>query len=63
MVHSSCDGLPYVIASKVIKETADLQHIFLQPGLGHWEMNMAKGIIIFIPFRLINKKYIVFVMI
>lgn len=63
MVHNSCDGLPYVIASKVIKETADLQDIFLQPGLGHWEMNMAKGIIIFIPFRLINKKYIVFVMI
>uniref|UniRef100_A0A8W8JB52 Uncharacterized protein n=1 Tax=Magallana gigas TaxID=29159 RepID=A0A8W8JB52_MAGGI len=40
-----CDGLPYVIASRVIKETADLQDILLQPGLGHWEMNMAKEVI------------------
>lgn len=58
-----CDGLPYVIASRVIKETADLQDILLQPGLGHWEMNMAKGVIISITFRSINNKCLVFIMI
>lgn len=59
---TGCDGLPYVIASGVVKETADLQDILPQPGLGHWEMNMAKGnIIISIPFRSMNNKCIVFI--
>lgn len=59
---TGCDGLPYVIASRVVKETADLQDILPQPGLGHWEMNMAKGnIIISIPFRSMNNKCIVFI--
>ncbi|XP_062568018.1 uncharacterized protein LOC134230270 [Saccostrea cucullata] len=40
-----CDGLPYLIASRVIREHSDLQDILLQPGLGHFEMNMTKAII------------------
>jgi hypothetical protein len=48
-----CDGLPYLIASKVIRENPELQDLLLQPGLGHWEMNMAKGILIIIQFSFV----------
>ena len=38
-----CDGLPYVLGSRLIEKDANLQDIFLIPGLGHFEMNMTKS--------------------
>ena len=38
-----CDGLPYILASRLIDNDANLQHILLQPGLGHYEINMVKA--------------------
>lgn len=39
-----CDGLPYLLASRILRENDDFQDLLLLPGLGHWEMNMTKGI-------------------
>lgn len=38
-----CGGLPYMLATKIIRENEDLQHVLLQPGPGHFEINMTKG--------------------
>ena len=38
-----CDGLPYVLGSRLIEQDAALQDIYLIPGLGHFEINMAKS--------------------
>ena len=39
-----CDGLPYILASRLIEKDETLQHILLQPGLGHYEINMVKAL-------------------
>ena len=36
-----CDGLPYILSSRLIENDASLQSILLQPGLGHYEINMT----------------------
>lgn len=38
-----CDGLQYLLASKMFRKNDDLQDLLLLPALGHWEMNMTKG--------------------
>ena len=38
-----CDGLPYILASRLIDKDVALQNILLQPGLGHYEINMTKS--------------------
>ena len=38
-----CDGLPYLLASRLLDKNHNLQHILLQPGLGHFEINMTKA--------------------
>ncbi|XP_069134290.1 uncharacterized protein [Argopecten irradians] len=40
-----CDGLPYHLASKVIDANEELHDILLQPGLGHYEINLTKAFI------------------
>ena len=37
-----CDGLPYILASRLIEKDETLQHILLQPG--HYEINMVKAL-------------------
>ena len=39
-----CDGLPYILASRLIDKDESLQHILLEPGLGHYEINMVKAL-------------------
>ena len=39
-----CDGLPFVLGSRIISKTNHLQNILLLPGLGHYEINMVKCI-------------------
>lgn len=43
-----CDGLPFVLGTNIIKESEDLQNLLMLPGHGHIELNMTRGIIIFI---------------
>lgn len=38
-----CDGLPYLLSHKVVHDNPDLQDLLIQPGLGHFEINMSKG--------------------
>jgi hypothetical protein len=38
-----CDGLPYVLGARLIEQEPELQNIFLQPGHGHYEMNMTRA--------------------
>ena len=38
-----CDGLPYILGARLIEKDAGLQNILLQPGLGHYEINMVKS--------------------
>jgi hypothetical protein len=40
-----CDGLPYLLSQRVIEDNDNLQDILIQPGLGHFEINMSKGTI------------------
>ena len=37
-----CDGLPYILASRLIEKDETLQHILLQPV--HYEINMVKAL-------------------
>ena len=37
-----CDGLPYLLASRLIENNDHLKHILLEPGLGHYEINITK---------------------
>lgn len=39
-----CDGLPFLFSHRIIQDNPDLQDLLLQPGLGHVEINMCKGI-------------------
>ncbi|XP_053374886.1 uncharacterized protein LOC123530450 [Mercenaria mercenaria] len=38
-----CDGLPYVLGSRLIEKNDDLRDILLVPGLGHIEMTAVKA--------------------
>ena len=38
-----CDGLPYLLSTRLLEEHENLHHILLQPGLGHFEINMTKA--------------------
>ena len=38
-----CDGLPFILGSRLIDKDPALHHILLQPGLGHYEINMTKS--------------------
>jgi hypothetical protein len=49
-----CDGLPYLLSQRVLQENIELQDLLIQPGLGHFEINMSKGI--FISFIIIAVK-------
>ncbi|XP_061171013.1 uncharacterized protein LOC133201813 [Saccostrea echinata] len=40
-----CDGLPFLLSHRIIKDNPHLQDILLQPGLGHVEINMSKAVI------------------
>lgn len=40
-----CDGLPFILCSKLIDQNQQRNgKILLLPGLGHEEMNLTKGI-------------------
>lgn len=39
-----CDWLPFLLFHRIIQDNPDLQDLLLQPGLGHVEINMCKGI-------------------
>lgn len=39
-----CDGLQYLLASKIFRKNDALQDLLLLAALGHWEMNMTKGL-------------------
>ena len=39
---AGCDGLPYLLGSRILAEKGDLQNVFLVPGLGHYEINMTR---------------------
>lgn len=38
-----CDGLPYLLSHKVVHDNPELQDLLIQPGLGHFQINMSKG--------------------
>ena len=38
-----CDGLPYVLASRLIDNDRNLQNIVMSPGQGHFEINMTRA--------------------
>lgn len=38
-----CDGLPYLLSHKVFHDNPELHDLLIQPGLGHFEINMSKG--------------------
>ncbi|XP_062620908.1 uncharacterized protein LOC134282522 [Saccostrea cucullata] len=40
-----CDGLPFLLSHRIIKDNPHLQDLLLQPGLGHVEINMSKAVI------------------
>jgi hypothetical protein len=37
-----CDGLPYILCSRLIDKDPGLQNVLIQPGLGHFEMTRVK---------------------
>ena len=39
-----CDGLPYVLGSRLIEDDNTLQNLLLLPGLGHFELNMTRAV-------------------
>ena len=39
---AGCDGLPYVLGSRLIERNAALQNIAMTPGPGHFEINMVR---------------------
>ncbi|XP_062577048.1 uncharacterized protein LOC134238946 [Saccostrea cucullata] len=40
-----CDGLPYLLCQRVLQDNPEFQDLLVQPGLGHFEINMAKAVI------------------
>ena len=38
-----CDGLPYILGTRLIDNDVNLQNILLMPGLGHFEINMVRS--------------------
>ncbi|XP_060557718.1 uncharacterized protein LOC132718104 isoform X2 [Ruditapes philippinarum] len=38
-----CDGLPYILGSRIIDRNNDLKDLLLIPGYGHLEMNVVKS--------------------
>lgn len=37
-----CDGLPYILASRIIAKEPKYQHFLLEAGPGHYEINMVR---------------------
>ena len=37
-----CDGLPYILASRIIEKEPKYQHFLLEAGPGHYEINMVR---------------------